>query len=649
MGYLQYVAKNGRISRLINIAVLFVMMMAQSAFFLSPKPAQAYSIWRGYGGLVNETSVSLDMTVGETRTIILTYTNVGEKTWTKGAGYGNVALFFVGEGTSPLQDSSWIDAETPGRIKDASVAPNGSTTISFRVHASKAGTYSNVFRLAADDVAWMRDAETKVTVNVSGSGSVAVPSAGTETITQPTASTETSAPASVTSGVDYKGLLLLRSTKSISLPGSTKASVTYGFKNTGDAIWQNRALKLASVHSATVNASTSWLYDSSWTGTDQPVIESTPTKPGEIGFLSFDFKTPPKRGEYTVRFALIADGKQVEGAYVDIPITVTSDGAYDATPISVPSGSTEITDPNAILKHESFLAEEPIIRVGLFPTSDDRMMVKGLTGPYRVHQQGKTICEFSKDQTVTVSFDRTHLVYKLSGPGCTGQSSAPYQVQSTVSDWEPLEMTDYSRPVSWLPGANDNTFRGILELRYASEDDDQDVWTINELPIEYYLRGIAETSDVSPLEYQKALLIAARTYAYYHWSRGTKHAVRNFHIHGKYDQVYRGYGAEARSPKIVQAVTETRGQIVTYDNKLAITPYFSRSDGRTRSWGEVWYGGSNYPWLVSVSVPQDAGRTLWGHGVGMSASGALGMANEGSNYIEILKHFYTGIQLMLFY
>ncbi|WP_026908839.1 SpoIID/LytB domain-containing protein [Paucisalibacillus globulus] len=35
----------------------------------------------------------------------------------------------------------------------------------------------------------------------------------------------------------------------------------------------------------------------------------------------------------------------------------------------------------------------------------------------------------------------------------------------------------------------------------------------------------------------------------------------------------------------------------------------------------------------------------WGHGVGMSQVGAMGMAVYGYNYEDILKHFYTGIEL----
>jgi len=38
--------------------------------------------------------------------------------------------------------------------------------------------------------------------------------------------------------------------------------------------------------------------------------------------------------------------------------------------------------------------------------------------------------------------------------------------------------------------------------------------------------------------------------------------------------------------------------------------------------------------------------TGYGHGVGMSQYGANGMAIEGYNYQDILKHYYTGVKIM---
>ena len=36
----------------------------------------------------------------------------------------------------------------------------------------------------------------------------------------------------------------------------------------------------------------------------------------------------------------------------------------------------------------------------------------------------------------------------------------------------------------------------------------------------------------------------------------------------------------------------------------------------------------------------------YGHGVGMSQTGADSMAKSGSNYEEIVKHFYTGVEII---
>jgi stage II sporulation protein D len=35
----------------------------------------------------------------------------------------------------------------------------------------------------------------------------------------------------------------------------------------------------------------------------------------------------------------------------------------------------------------------------------------------------------------------------------------------------------------------------------------------------------------------------------------------------------------------------------------------------------------------------------WGHGVGLCQVGAFGMAHSGATFDQILKHYYTGIQL----
>ena len=38
----------------------------------------------------------------------------------------------------------------------------------------------------------------------------------------------------------------------------------------------------------------------------------------------------------------------------------------------------------------------------------------------------------------------------------------------------------------------------------------------------------------------------------------------------------------------------------------------------------------------------------WGHGVGMSQRGAIGMAEEGFDYEEILEWYYSGVEINSF-
>ncbi len=582
---------------------------------------------------------------GKTATITLAFKNAGSRSW-KNSGDEAVTVVAGGGQAGAFKDTSWKTATTVVGLQESLVKPGQTGHVTFVVRAAEVpGMYRSSFSLTVGDKV-MPGGTATLPIRVTAPFDYIAKGIlnGVEMTDE--------APAPTINGL-YQATLLLSSAKSATLLGNARLSLTYGFKNSGTIGWNTLSFRLVSLSPNTSGAYRMSIRDDSWYAVGEPVHTEKVTKVGEIGFLGFTIKAPAKKGSYTASFQLYADGQAVQGGTLDLPITVTDDGYLDpaflivpTSPV-VPSYSTPSSAPAQVLVSgdPSALPDQPIIRVGLFATTDDRMMVRGVNGGYTLQQNGAIICRFQTSDVVTVSYDRAAKVYKASGPGCATQSST-YYVAVANDNISPLEMTDFYRPVSWLPGANDNTFRAKLELRYTPATDL--VWVINELPIEPYLKGMAETSDVSPLEYQKALMTAARTYAMYHVNRGTKHADEFYTVDAKYDQVYRGYGAEARGLNIGAGIDATRGQIVTYNGSLAITPYYSRSDGRTRDWKEVW-GGKGYAWLVSVPVPEDVGRTLWGHGVGMSATGALDMANKGQTYDQILKHFYQGTALTQIY
>lgn len=185
-----------------------------------------------------------------------------------------------------------------------------------------------------------------------------------------------------------------------------------------------------------------------------------------------------------------------------------------------------------------------------------------------------------------------------------------------------------------------NTFRGTIECRVA----DNKLIFVNELPLEQYLWGLSEEPDTEPYEKQRAFAIAARSYA----SHYLQSAYRKFPGQ-PYDgndspanfQKYSGKNYEASNPNWLQAVNSTSGIVVSKNNQIVKTPYYSSNDGRTRSPAEN--GWSNFLFaevFTSKKDPWCKGLELRGHGVGMSGCGAKGQAVEGKTAEQILKYYY---------
>ncbi len=204
-----------------------------------------------------------------------------------------------------------------------------------------------------------------------------------------------------------------------------------------------------------------------------------------------------------------------------------------------------------------------------------------------------------------------------------------------------MEITNYTDRGG--SGRNYNQFRGSLEVRANSTQ--SAVWVINALRVEDYVKGLGETTDNAPEEFQKALAIAARTYVLYHHQRGGRQPHNGFDIGSTpNDQIYRGYVYEQFAPGAAREAAATRGQVLTADGQFIAAVYFSRSDGRTRSATEVWKS-TKFPYLQGKDDPY-GGTVLRGHGAGMSAQGAIGFARrEGWDHGKILRYYYTGVKL----
>ena len=257
--------------------------------------------------------------------------------------------------------------------------------------------------------------------------------------------------------------------------------------------------------------------------------------------------------------------------------------------------------------------------------------------------------------------------------------------------------------------------------------------------LEEYVVGVA--SGEMPVSYEfealKAQAVATRTYTLYRAAHGGCHTYdadvctnssccQAFSTKARMQERWGDAYAENYN-RLVSAVMETAGQVLTYDGKLCDALYHACSGGRTEDSENVY--GNAYPYLRGVDSPYedpmrekdvtygvddllalilakypDCGVTAdnyretirvestyesgrvksfrlgsatltgkeanrlfelktamfnvafsedgivfhtkgYGHGVGMSQNGANGMAKHGSDYREILLHYYTGVTL----
>jgi len=190
------------------------------------------------------------------------------------------------------------------------------------------------------------------------------------------------------------------------------------------------------------------------------------------------------------------------------------------------------------------------------------------------------------------------------------------------------------------------SYRGTIEVRVV----DGELILINELPLETYMRGLAEEPDTEPYEKQRAFAIAARTYAAWYMNpQNRKFPGKPFD--GSDDpaifQSYTGEGFEKSNPAWLRAVASTSKQVLTYNGSIIKPPYFSSDDGRTKSPEEA--GWKNFPFadiFLSKTDPWCRGMQNRGHGVGMSGCGAKAQALEGKTAEQILKYYYPGTVFM---
>ena len=373
---------------------------------------------------------------------------------------------------------------------------------------------------------------------------------------------------------------------------------------------------------------------------------------GGLDIFGYPTSEPFQRNGFTVQYFQRArfelHGSEVQlGLLGDEYLAQRAAASAPAGPSSAPpvADASQLTPPAS----EPVLVGSPpqpapVIRVAVF--GGNTVKVTG-NGPFTaVDASGRQLATLQPGQTASVTSTGPGS-YALNAAGPLVSSSAPIRFMPAGGTIliDP-DLPSYSRD-----------FRGVLEANFSTKSNK--LWLIDELPLEDYVKGIGEEPEGLPAEAYKALAVAYRTYALSTMQRhhGDAGWGEPFDLGSSTDavqpytganQIYSGYHRETIGPLLTQGEQATLGQVVTYNGAVAITPYYSHSDGHTRSWAEVWHG-NDHPWLVSVPDPDSNGETMLGHGVGMPLRSTVKRAAAGWHYDQILRYFYTGVHITKLY
>jgi stage II sporulation protein D len=149
-----------------------------------------------------------------------------------------------------------------------------------------------------------------------------------------------------------------------------------------------------------------------------------------------------------------------------------------------------------------------------------------------------------------------------------------------------------------------NLYRGALEV-VPTESDAGSLNEINALPVDQYVKGVVpnESPPSWPQAELRAQAVAARSFALTGAVGGN-----GFDLYDDTrSQVYEGMSSEVASTN--EAAEATRGQVVMYGGKIAVTYFSACSGGQTESVQNVFFGPA-IPYLVGVPDPYDGACPL---------------------------------------
>ncbi len=574
---------------------------------------------------------------GATQLVKIKFKNTGTKSWAnEGSNYISAYTMEPRERDSVFfgNGNGWDSPRQIGRMTET-VQPGSVGELGVFLHApQEVGSYKEEFHLSAENWSWVDGGYFYLDVNVVER---TVKVEETVVVEDEKGTKEAKGTNDIDEVVLHEAKRIGLSKKLVETVGGEKIKVVAIYQNTGETEWNGYSLAAgASAALASANTATSFA-DHEWKNENIILAANDAVAPGGLVRETFYFRAPSTVGEYTFTAGLAVDGTSLDQFNINVHVTENAPLNYTA-PVFDSSSPVVVPD-----KEVPVLSEEPRIRVGLSTKEQTTLQFVSYEDDYRILNGDKEMGVLSKRKVGILKYASG--MYSFDGSGIYFQTDAVIRLEPVYDPHTVFTLMNVSRPMSWVGAGDFNKYRGALEYQIGQKDGI--LYAVNDLLLDDYVKGISETGRNDQLEFVKANLTAARTYAY--MSRG-KYPF--FDVLGStYDQLYLGYNVEVLNPAVAMAAEASRGRMVTYQNEVVITPYFGNSSGYTKAWHKVW-GGSSKPWLQPVKASYDLrdGKRQFGHGVGMSQRDAnIRAKEEGVDFTALLKYYYTGTEATLMY
>src|SRR5690554_6061168 len=221
-----------------------------------------------------------------------------------------------------------------------------------------------------------------------------------------------------------------------------------------------------------------------------------------------------------------------------------------------------------------------MIRVALSSMGTPSKVELYKNGDFTIAGNSSVNIKAATNYTITVSSGKL----KLEGGGTTYTLSSPFTFKNKSGS---LRVKNPAYGTKYYPGD--------MEVRIV----DGGIRLTNHVDMETYLYGVLpfEMSNSWPLEALKAQAVAARTYA--------ARARRSSNYFDLYDtqssQVYQGY--DPAYARCIQAVDETKGLVLMYNNSFVGTYYSSSNGGMTEATKNIFV--QDLPYSVVKEDPYD--------------------------------------------